>query len=55
VPEVIFALGFGECIERFSNLLLQAIDGALCSASDQGFEFREGVLDRVDQTLAQIP
>ena len=46
MAEVISALGFGEDFESFSDLLLQAIDGAFGSASDQGFEFCEGVFDR---------
>lgn len=47
MPEVIWTLGFGEGFESFADLLLQAIDGSLGSASDQSFEFGKGVFDRV--------
>ena len=46
--EVVCALGFEDGVECFSDLLLQAIDGAFCSASNQGFEFRKRVFDRVE-------
>ncbi len=47
MPEVVCTLGFGEGVESFSDLLLQAIDGSLGNASDQRFEFCKGVFDRV--------
>ena len=47
MSEVVFTLGFGEGVERFADLLLQAIDGAFGSALDPGFEFGKSVFDRV--------
>ena len=47
MSEVVGALVIGEVVERFADLLLQAIDRAFGGAPDQGFEFCEGVFDRV--------
>ena len=54
MPEVIGALGFGEGVERFADLQLQAVDRSLGGTSDQGFEFGERVFDRVQVRVSRV-
>ena len=47
MAEVVCTLGFAEGVESFADLLLSVIKGTLGGASDQRFEFSEGVPDWV--------